>query len=66
LVDKENIKEEMNVYIVKGLHVPRESWRNCKTVMKRQLYFLRLTWFQRYKLKQRSLLLRELWGKGTH
>jgi hypothetical protein len=25
LVDKENIKEEMNVYIVKGLHVPRES-----------------------------------------
>jgi hypothetical protein len=25
LVDKEDIKEEMNVYIVKGLHVPRES-----------------------------------------
>jgi hypothetical protein len=42
LVDNEDFKEEMNVYIIDGLHVPHDEMEGCKKVTKRHLHSLRL------------------------
>jgi hypothetical protein len=47
LVDNEDFKEEMNAYIIDGLHVPHDEMEGCKKVTKRHLHSLRLIRLQR-------------------
>jgi hypothetical protein len=45
LVDNEDFKEEMNAYIIDGLHVPHDEM-GCIKVTKRHLHSLRLVRLQ--------------------
>jgi hypothetical protein len=46
LVDNEDFKEEMNAYIIDGLHIPHDEMEGCKKVTKRHLHSLRLICLQ--------------------
>jgi hypothetical protein len=48
LIDNEDLKEEMNAYIIDGLHVHMMRWRGCKKVTKRHLHSLRLVRLQHH------------------
>jgi hypothetical protein len=42
LIDNEDFKEEMNAYIIDGLHVPHDEMEGVQKVTKRHLHSLRL------------------------
>jgi hypothetical protein len=56
----------MNAYIVEGLHVPHDELKKLQDGDEETTPLVEIDLIERYKTNQRSLLLRELRGKGTH
>jgi hypothetical protein len=56
----QDLEEEMNTYIIDGLHVPHDEMEGCKKVTKRHLHSLRLVRLQQRQMNQISLLLKKL------